>query len=120
MTKNVFTNHLWLHFCMYAGSLKITFAAHIIVQFTQRLLDKELPSLCESDMPHSLCGAFILVCREMYNTCEGLQVLRPYGLHKALAAVWKKAHLEGDIIGQSVEFWCHSKRPSAAPADRSH
>uniref|UniRef100_A0A669CLE4 Protein broad-minded n=1 Tax=Oreochromis niloticus TaxID=8128 RepID=A0A669CLE4_ORENI len=67
-----------------------TFAAHIIVQFTQRLLDKELPSLCESDMPHSLCGAFILVCRQMYNTCEGLQVLRPYGLHKALAAAWKK------------------------------
>lgn len=23
MTKNVFTNHLWLHFCMYAGSLKM-------------------------------------------------------------------------------------------------
>uniref|UniRef100_A0A3P9BDK7 Protein broad-minded n=1 Tax=Maylandia zebra TaxID=106582 RepID=A0A3P9BDK7_9CICH len=67
-----------------------TFAAHIIIQFTQRLLDKELPSLCESDMPHSLCGAFILVCRQMYNTCEGLQVLRPYGLHKALAAAWKK------------------------------
>ncbi|XP_030577927.1 protein broad-minded isoform X2 [Archocentrus centrarchus] len=67
-----------------------TFAAHIIVQFTRRLLDRELPSLCESDVSHALCGAFILVCRQIYNTCEGLQVLRPYGLHKALAAAWKK------------------------------
>uniref|UniRef100_A0A8C9Y681 Protein broad-minded n=1 Tax=Sander lucioperca TaxID=283035 RepID=A0A8C9Y681_SANLU len=67
-----------------------TFAAHVIVQFTLRLLDKELSSLSESDMSHTSCGAFIFVCRQMYNTCEGLQVLRPYGLHKAVAAAWKK------------------------------
>ncbi|XP_044024857.1 protein broad-minded isoform X2 [Siniperca chuatsi] len=67
-----------------------TFAAHVIVQFTLRLLDKELSLLSESDMSHTLCGAFIFVCRQIYNTCEGLQVLRPYGLHKAVAAAWKK------------------------------
>ncbi|KAM8725656.1 protein broad-minded isoform 4-T4 [Acanthopagrus schlegelii] len=67
-----------------------TFAAHVIVQFTLRLLDKELSSLSESDMSDMLCGAFIFVCRQIYNTCEGLQVLRPYGLHKAVAAAWKK------------------------------
>ncbi|XP_068198056.1 protein broad-minded isoform X2 [Antennarius striatus] len=67
-----------------------TFAAHVIVQFTLKLLDKELPSLSESDVSRTLCGAFIFVCRQMYNTCEGLQVLRSYGLHKALAAAWKK------------------------------
>ena len=73
-----------------------TFAAHVIVQFTLRLLDKGLPSLSESAASHTLCGAFIFVCRQMYNTCEGLQLLRPYGLHKAIAAAWKKvtaAHL---------------------------
>uniref|UniRef100_A0A8C4GKS5 Protein broad-minded n=1 Tax=Dicentrarchus labrax TaxID=13489 RepID=A0A8C4GKS5_DICLA len=67
-----------------------TFAAHVTVQFTLRLLDKELSSLSESDTSHTLCGAFIFVCRQIYNTCEGLQVLRPYGLHKAVAAAWKK------------------------------
>uniref|UniRef100_A0A3Q1DAZ9 Protein broad-minded n=1 Tax=Amphiprion ocellaris TaxID=80972 RepID=A0A3Q1DAZ9_AMPOC len=67
-----------------------TFAAHVIVQFTLRLLDKGLPSLSESDVSHTLCGAFIFVCRQIYNTCEGLQVLRPYGLHKAVAAAWKQ------------------------------
>ncbi|KAG7219610.1 hypothetical protein INR49_018948 [Caranx melampygus] len=67
-----------------------TSAALVIVQFTLRLLDKELSSLSESDASHALCGAFIFVCRQMYNTCEGLQVLRPYGLHKAIAAAWKK------------------------------
>ncbi|KAK5852652.1 hypothetical protein PBY51_006503 [Eleginops maclovinus] len=67
-----------------------TFPAHVIVQFTLRLLDKGLPSLGNSYMSHTSCGAFIFVCRQMYNTCEGLQVLRPYGLHKAVAAAWKK------------------------------
>ncbi|XP_032398929.1 protein broad-minded isoform X1 [Etheostoma spectabile] len=65
-------------------------AADVIVQFTLRLLDKDLSSLRESDTSHTSCGAFIFVCRQMYNTCEGLQVLRPYGLHKAVAAAWKK------------------------------
>ncbi|KAM3602933.1 uncharacterized protein V6R79_013540 [Siganus canaliculatus] len=65
-------------------------AAHIIVQFTLRLLNKEVYSLSESDLFHPLCGAFIFVCRQIYNTCEGLQVLRPYGLHKAVAAAWRK------------------------------
>uniref|UniRef100_UPI0037E99F39 protein broad-minded n=1 Tax=Semicossyphus pulcher TaxID=241346 RepID=UPI0037E99F39 len=65
-------------------------AAHVIVQFTLRLLDKELSSLSDSDVSHALCGAFIFVCRQIYNTCEGLQVLRPYGLHKAVAAAWKE------------------------------
>lgn len=67
-----------------------TFAAHIIVQFTLKLLDKTLPSLSNSDVTPALCGAFIFVCRQIYNTCEGLQVLRTYGLHKALAAAWRK------------------------------
>ncbi|KAK5879748.1 hypothetical protein CesoFtcFv8_022841 [Champsocephalus esox] len=67
-----------------------TFPAHVLVQFTLMLLEKELSSLSDSDMSQTWCGAFIFVCRQMYNTCEGLQVLRPYGLHKAVAAAWKK------------------------------
>ncbi|XP_054474046.1 protein broad-minded [Anoplopoma fimbria] len=67
-----------------------TFPAHFIVQFTLRLMEKELSSLSESDGFQTTCGAFIFVCRQIYNTCEGLQVLRPYGLHKAVAAAWKK------------------------------
>uniref|UniRef100_A0A8D2ZSL4 Protein broad-minded n=1 Tax=Scophthalmus maximus TaxID=52904 RepID=A0A8D2ZSL4_SCOMX len=67
-----------------------TTAALVVVQFTLRLLNDELPSLSESDARQTLCGAFIFVCRQMYNTCEGLQVLRPHGLHAAIAAAWKK------------------------------
>ncbi|XP_078798719.1 protein broad-minded isoform X3 [Oryzias latipes] len=64
--------------------------AHIIAQFTLRLLGNGLPSLSGSAVSHSVCGAFIFVCWQMYNTCEGLQVLEPYGLHKAIAAAWRK------------------------------
>ncbi|KAG7508076.1 hypothetical protein JOB18_002477 [Solea senegalensis] len=65
-------------------------AALVVVRFTLRLLNKELPSLSESEAPPAPCGAFIFVCRQMYNTCEGLQVLMPHGLHTAVAAAWKK------------------------------
>ncbi|KAL6096154.1 tbc1d32 [Pungitius sinensis] len=68
-----------------------TFPAHVVVQLTLRLLENELSTINESDRTHSLCGAFIFVCRQIYNTCEGLQVLQPYGLHKAIAAAWKKS-----------------------------
>ncbi|KAM8832406.1 protein broad-minded isoform 2-T2 [Spinachia spinachia] len=67
-----------------------TFPAHVVVQLTLRLLENKLSTISEFDMSHSLCGAFIFVCRQIYNTCEGLQVLRPYGLHKAIAAAWKR------------------------------
>ncbi|XP_036003093.1 protein broad-minded isoform X3 [Fundulus heteroclitus] len=79
-----------------------TFAAHIIVQFTLRLLNNALPSLSGSDASHALCGAFIFVCRQMYNTCEGLQVLQAYGLHKAIAAAWTKTSSQSERIPTPV------------------
>lgn len=67
-----------------------TFAAHVIVQFTLRLLGEELSPLPEHAASRTLCGAFIFVCRQFYNTCQGLQVLQPYGLHRAIATAWRK------------------------------
>ncbi|KAK0148832.1 Protein broad-minded [Merluccius polli] len=69
---------------------KGTSASHVIVQFTQRLLNKDLPSLAQSEMSPAVCGAYLFACRQMYNTCEGLQVLRPYGLHTFIAAALKE------------------------------
>ncbi|KAI5090795.1 protein broad-minded isoform X1 [Silurus meridionalis] len=66
-------------------------AAHVIVQFTQALLAKELPACEELQNSAAVKGAFIFVCRQMYNTCEGLQVLRPYSLHECIAQAWRKA-----------------------------
>ncbi|RXM31294.1 hypothetical protein EOD39_7152 [Acipenser ruthenus] len=66
-------------------------AAHVIVQFTRKLLVEKIPALSESTTLTSLKGAFIFVCRQMYNTCEGLQVLKPYGLHDSIVQAWKKA-----------------------------
>lgn len=67
-----------------------TFAAHVLAQFTTRLLGEELSSPRYHAASRTLCGAFIFVCRQIYNTCEGLQVLQPYGLHWAIAAAWRK------------------------------
>uniref|UniRef100_A0A8C3I1W6 Protein broad-minded n=1 Tax=Chrysemys picta bellii TaxID=8478 RepID=A0A8C3I1W6_CHRPI len=66
-------------------------AAHTIVQFTKKLLDENVSVLSGTEMLPALKGAFIFVCRQMYGTCEGLQVLIPYGLHKSIADAWKKA-----------------------------
>ncbi|XP_044866040.1 protein broad-minded isoform X2 [Mauremys mutica] len=66
-------------------------AAHTIVQFTKKLLDENISVLSGTEMLPALKGAFIFVCRQMYGTCEGLQVLIPYCLHESIADAWKKA-----------------------------
>lgn len=72
--------------CCYFHSIS---AAHVVVQFTQRLLAKELHVFSELEISTAVSGAFIFVCRQMYNTCEGLQVLRPYTLHECIAKAWR-------------------------------
>ncbi|XP_045551642.1 protein broad-minded isoform X2 [Salmo salar] len=80
----------------------------------------------------------------MYNTSEGLQVLRLYGLHECIAAAWKKmsslserdptpgsqshpwhvlsgaaeySGLGGDFPElEPAELFCHSESPAAPPA----
>ncbi|KAG7460999.1 hypothetical protein MATL_G00204850 [Megalops atlanticus] len=83
-------------------------AAHVIVQFTQRLLADELGVLSETDTPPCVSGAFIFVCRQMYNTCEGLEELRPYGLHTCIARAWRKTSSLSERVPTPV--------PGAAPA----
>ncbi|KAM9798244.1 protein broad-minded, partial [Neosynchiropus ocellatus] len=76
--------------------------AHIVVQFTLQLLDNTLSGLNEPDIPHGLCGAFVFVCRQMYNTSEGLQVLRAYDLHLALAAAWETTSVLSERVPTPV------------------
>ncbi|XP_041951920.1 protein broad-minded isoform X1 [Alosa sapidissima] len=77
-------------------------AAHVVVQFTQRLLARDLPVLAGLEPHMAVCGAFIFVCRQMYNTCEGLQALRPYGLHLSIAAAWRKTSAQSERVPTPV------------------
>ncbi|ETE70594.1 Protein broad-minded, partial [Ophiophagus hannah] len=72
--------------------------AHIIAQFTKKLLDEDISVLSGSEMLPVLKGTFIFVCRQMYSTCEGLEVLLPYQLHKSIAEAWKKTSLVSDRV----------------------
>ncbi|XP_067881518.1 protein broad-minded isoform X4 [Heterodontus francisci] len=77
-------------------------AAQVIAEFTKRLLDGEFPTLASTEPSSALKGAFIFVCRQMYNTCEGLEVLMPYSLHKSISKAWKKASLLSERIPTPV------------------
>ncbi|KAM4771016.1 protein broad-minded [Rhinophrynus dorsalis] len=70
-----------------------TIGAHVIAQFSKKLLREEIPALSASEMLPVLKGSFIFVCRQMYHTCEGFQVLIPYQLHECIAEAWKKTIL---------------------------
>nr|DBA26619.1 TPA: hypothetical protein GDO54_010859 [Pyxicephalus adspersus] len=67
-----------------------TMGAHVIAQFSMKLLNEEIAVLSESDILPVVKGSFIFVCRQMYHTCEGLQVLAPYQLHECISSAWKK------------------------------
>uniref|UniRef100_A0A8B9ZDH3 Protein broad-minded n=1 Tax=Buteo japonicus TaxID=224669 RepID=A0A8B9ZDH3_9AVES len=73
-------------------------AVHVIVQFTKKLLHDDISLLSGSEHLPVVKGAFIFVCRQMYRTCEGLQMLIPYGLHESIGDAWKKVNL--------LELWC--------------
>ncbi|KAL1770506.1 broad-minded isoform X1 [Sigmodon hispidus] len=77
--------------------------AHIIAKFSKKLLDEDISIFSGSEMLPVVKGAFISVCRQIYGTCEGLQVLLPYGLHDSIAKAWKKTSLLSERIPTPVE-----------------
>ncbi|XP_026312204.1 protein broad-minded [Piliocolobus tephrosceles] len=77
--------------------------AHIIAQFSKKLLDEDISIFSGSEMLPVVKGAFISVCRQIYSTCEGLQVLITYNLHESIAKAWKKTSLLSERIPTPVE-----------------
>ncbi|XP_077910920.1 protein broad-minded isoform X2 [Halichoerus grypus] len=77
--------------------------AHIIAQFSKKLLDEDISIFSGSEMLPVVKGAFISVCRQIYGTCEGLQVLIPYSLHESIAKAWKKTSLLSERIPTPVK-----------------
>uniref|UniRef100_H2ZAY6 Protein broad-minded n=1 Tax=Ciona savignyi TaxID=51511 RepID=H2ZAY6_CIOSA len=69
-------------------------AAHIIAEFAQKSLNGNLPtspSRSTGAAPsYQVTGAFVFVCRQMYNVCEGLLLLLEYQLHQSIADAWKQ------------------------------
>uniref|UniRef100_F6RL60 Protein broad-minded n=1 Tax=Callithrix jacchus TaxID=9483 RepID=F6RL60_CALJA len=77
--------------------------AHIIAQFSKKLLDEDISIFSGSEMLPLVKGALISVCRQIYSTCEGLQVLITYNLHESLAKAWKKTSLLSERIPTPVD-----------------
>ena len=65
-------------------SLSSSAPAHTIAQFTVCALQQSLTP----PIPAAVTENFLFVCRQLYNTCEGLLVLKEYTLPKHIAAVW--------------------------------
>ncbi|CAK7301620.1 Protein broad-minded [Vulpes lagopus] len=78
-------------------------SAHIIAQFSKKLLDEDISIFSGSEMLPVVKGAFISVCRQIYGTCEGLQLLIPYSLHESIAKAWKKTSLLSERIPTPVK-----------------
>ncbi|XP_057678869.1 protein broad-minded isoform X3 [Corythoichthys intestinalis] len=92
-------------------------AAHVLLRFTLRLLNRQLSATGDGDdSSRALCGAFIFLCSQMCNTCEGLQVLRGYGLQKAVATVWKKTSSFSERIPTPVP----ENNPATSPQELQH
>ncbi|XP_052230944.1 protein broad-minded-like isoform X2 [Dreissena polymorpha] len=66
-------------------------AAHIIAEFTKKALQRQLPREAGQAPTHAVIGAYLYICRQIYNTCEGLLVLYPYELHAVVAETWRDA-----------------------------
>ncbi|XP_053402163.1 protein broad-minded-like isoform X2 [Mercenaria mercenaria] len=69
-------------------------AAHIIAEFTKKALLRQLPREAGPAPSPAVIGAYLYICRQLYNTCEGLLVLYPYDLHTVIAEAWRDASKE--------------------------
>ncbi|XP_070273682.1 protein broad-minded isoform X1 [Myotis yumanensis] len=88
---------------MNSSEEKSSTGAHKIAQFLKKLLDEDISIFSGSEMLPMVKGAFISTCCQIYGTCEGLQVLIPYGLHESLANARKKTSLVSERIPTPVE-----------------
>ena len=88
--------------------------AHVVASFTLRALTKDGDAF--ESMGDGVTGAFLYVCRQLYTTCEGSLILRPFRLHVHVAQAWKIAARKaaevatptprrGDEVG-SVQLYC--------------
>ncbi|XP_032853986.2 protein broad-minded isoform X7 [Tyto alba] len=77
-------------------------AVHVIAQFTKKLLHDDISLLSGSELLPVVKGGFVFVCRQMYRTCEGLQMLIPYGLHESIGEAWKKTSLLSERVPTPV------------------
>ncbi|KAL5021697.1 hypothetical protein ScPMuIL_000852 [Solemya velum] len=73
-------------------------AGHLIADFTKRALLNKLPKEVGMVPSRTVIGAFLYVCRQLYNTCEGLLVLYPYDLHTVISQSLKQACLEAEEV----------------------
>lgn len=99
------------HILMYGSSTRgnnnknSSTAAHVVAEFAQRSLSLNLPG--NSNQNYLVTGAFVFVCRQMYNTCEGLNLLKEYRLHEYIALAWKEIPSNEN---ESLSAWLDESR----------
>lgn len=75
--------------------------AHTIAQFAKKALSERLPGGTPSK---AVIAGFVYVCRQLYNTCDGLMVLSPYELHQFVANAWIKVHETASSMTRELAF----------------
>ncbi|PIK61697.1 hypothetical protein BSL78_01401 [Apostichopus japonicus] len=70
---------------------------HDCTGFAEQCLDSPSESDLQVCPPRVVIGAYLSLCRQLYNNCEGLQVLYPYGLHHFVASAWREASRETEM-----------------------
>lgn len=62
-------------------------AAHCLTDFCKKALGNALPAL-HGQASKSVSGAYLFLCRQLYNNGEGLQAIYSYDLHSVLSKAW--------------------------------
>lgn len=73
---------------MFLGCIFRSSSAHVLAEFAKKSLNEEIPAF-QHTLTKAVIGNFVYVCRQLYNTCEGLVVIYPYDVHTSIATAWK-------------------------------
>jgi len=61
----------------------------VLSEFSKRALSGSLGAKYPKSPALAVVGNTVFVCRQLYTTCEGLQIIYQYGLHTTIANAWK-------------------------------
>ncbi|XP_064610719.1 protein broad-minded-like isoform X2 [Liolophura sinensis] len=71
-------------------------AARVITEFTTKALDNKLTPGFAEPPSKAVIGDCLYICRQLYNTYEGLLILSHYSLHSCVAQAFHQACLEAE------------------------
>ena len=83
---------------------------HTVSEFVKKALQGKL----DPQPSQRIINGFLFVCRQLYNTCEGLMILSSYGLNKCVYSALERL-MRNSEVSSRIQSVKHTIKPQSPP-----